>query len=59
MKRIIIVALALAVSGLVLWNHLPIEFPMIMYKVFMLFLKLFVVLALAVFAYMLTGTKKA
>jgi hypothetical protein len=57
-KRITILIGALAVSALILWHDLPIEFPLIMVKVLMLFLKLIVVLALAAFAYTFTGGKK-
>jgi hypothetical protein len=57
-KQIIILITALAVSALILWYDLPIEFPWIIFKVLMLFLKLFIVLALTVFAYVFTAGKK-
>jgi hypothetical protein len=50
--------IALAVSALILWHDLPIEFPWIIGKVVMLFVKLFVVLALTVFAFIFAGGKK-
>jgi hypothetical protein len=57
-RRIIILITALAVSVLIVWLDLPIEFPMIITKVLMLFGKLFIVLALTSFAYVFAGTKK-
>jgi len=57
-KQIIILIIALAVSALILWHDLPIEFPWIIGKVVMLFVKLFVVLALTVFAFIFAGGKK-
>ncbi|MEW6077891.1 MAG: hypothetical protein AB1724_08775 [Thermodesulfobacteriota bacterium] len=57
-KQITILAVALAASGLILWHDLPLEFPWVMLKVLMLFLKLFAVLAVAVFAYVAAGKKK-
>ena len=57
-KQIIILVGALIISALILWHDLPIEFPWIIYKVFMLFVKLFVLLALTIFAYVFAGTKK-
>ena len=57
-KQIITLVGALIVSALILWHDLPIEFPWIIYKLFMLFVKLFVVLALTIFAYIFAGGKK-
>ena len=57
-KQAIILICAIAVSALIVWHDLPIEFPGIIAKVFMLFAKLFLVIALAVFAYILAGRKK-
>jgi hypothetical protein len=57
-KQITILIIALAVSALIVWHDLPIEFPMIIAKVLMLFVKLFVVLALTSFAYIFAGGKK-
>ena len=45
-------------SALIVWHDLPIEFPGIILKVFVLFLKLFAVFALAIFAYLFAGGKK-
>jgi hypothetical protein len=57
-KRITILITALAVSVLILWHDLPIEFPMIIFKVLMLFVKLFGVLALTGFAYVFADEKR-
>jgi hypothetical protein len=57
-KQIIILIVAFAVSALIVWHDLPIEFPGIIVKVLMLFVKLSVVLALTIFAYMFAGGKK-
>jgi len=57
-KQIIILIGALIVSALIVWHDLPIEFPGIMGKVVMLFVKLSVVLAVTIFAYIFTGGKK-
>ena len=57
-KQIMILISALIVSALIVWHDLPIEFPEIMFKVVMLFVKLFIVLALASFAYIFAGGKK-
>lgn len=57
-KQIVILICALAVSALILWHDLPIEFPGIIGKVLMLFVKMSVVLALAIFAYIFAGGKK-
>ncbi|MCU0600912.1 MAG: hypothetical protein MUE70_16820 [Desulfobacterales bacterium] len=57
-KQTAILICGLAASALILWHDLPVEFPWISFKVFMLFLKLFAVLALAVFAYVFAAGKK-
>ena len=57
-KRIIILISALIVSALIVWHDLPIEFPGTMGKVLMLFVKLSVVVALTIFAYIFSGGKK-
>ena len=57
-KRIIILIIAFIASALIVWHDLPIEFPGIIFKVFMLFLKLFAVLALTIFACLVAGGKK-
>ena len=57
-QQIIILIGALIVSALILWNDLPIEFPGIMGKVLMLFVKLSIILAVTIFAYIFAGGKK-
>ncbi len=57
-KQIIILIGALIVSALIVWHDLPIEFPGIMGKVLLLFVKLSVVLAVTIFAYIFAGGKK-
>ena len=57
-KQIIILISAIAVLALIVWHDLPIEFPGIMGKVLMLFVKLSVVLAVTIFAYIFAGGKK-
>lgn len=58
-KRIIILISAFIVSALIVWHDLPIEFPGIVGKILMLFVKLSVVLALTIFAYIFAGGKKS
>lgn len=57
-KQIIILISALAVSVLIVWHDLPIEFPGIIIKVLILFAKLTGVLFLAALAYIFAGGKK-
>ena len=57
-KRIIILISAVIVLAVIVWHDLPIEFPGIIFKVFLLFLKLFFVVALTIFAYLFVGGKK-
>ncbi|MCU0576723.1 MAG: hypothetical protein MUD15_07875 [Desulfobacterota bacterium] len=57
-KQILVMISACIVSALIVWHDLPIEFPMMIFKGLMLFLKLFTVLALTTFAYILAGPKK-
>jgi hypothetical protein len=60
--QILILVGALVLSALILWHDLPIDFPWIIYKVVMLFLKLAAVWAVAivgcVFAARTKGTGK-
>ena len=56
-KQIIILIIALVLCALIVWNALPIEFPWLVVKMLKLFLKLFAVLALAVFAYIYAGRR--
>ncbi|HZV81538.1 MAG TPA: hypothetical protein VFF53_05145 [Geobacteraceae bacterium] len=58
-KQIIILIGACVVSALIVWHDLPIEFPGIIGKVLMLFLKLSVILALTIFGYMFAAGKKS
>ena len=57
-KQILILAGAVVISALVLWHDLPIEFPGIVVKALLLFLKISVIIALAIFGYMFAGRKK-
>ncbi len=57
-KQIIILLGAIIISSLILWHDLPIEFPGVISKMLMLFLKLSVVAAVTIFAYMFSGGKK-
>jgi hypothetical protein len=57
-KQIIILISAIIVSALIVFHDLPIEFPGIIFKVFMLFLKLSIVVALTIFGYIFAGGKK-
>jgi len=54
--QIMILIAALTVSTLILWHDLPITFPWMM-NVVMLFIKLSVVLAVTIFAYIFAGRK--
>ncbi|MEN6616215.1 MAG: hypothetical protein ABFD12_06630 [Syntrophorhabdus sp.] len=56
-KRIIILALALALSAFILWRDLPIQFPWVI-NMFMVFVKLFIVIIIAGIAFILAGGKK-
>ncbi len=57
-KRIIILIFGLVLSALIVWHDLPIEFPGVIGKVLMLFVKLSAVLAATIFAYVFAGGKK-
>ena len=57
-KQVIILVCAIIVLALILWHDLPIEFPGIIFKVLMLFVKLAVVVFLAIFAYIFVDRKK-
>jgi hypothetical protein len=58
-KQIAVLIVALAVIALILWRELPIEYPMVVLKIIMLFVKTFIVLALASVAYLFAGSKKS
>jgi hypothetical protein len=57
-KQTVILISAFIVSALIVWHDLPIEFPGIVFKLVMLFVKLSIVLALAGCAYIFAGGKK-
>jgi len=57
-KRIAILVIAVAVSALIVWRELPIEFPYILAKVLRIGIQLTVVLAVTVFAFIFSGGKK-
>ncbi|MGO9950635.1 MAG: hypothetical protein ACLPN1_00295 [Dissulfurispiraceae bacterium] len=57
-KQIIILIGAFIATGLILWHDLPIEFPGTIIKIFLLFMKLSIVFAIAIFAYIFAGEKK-
>ncbi len=57
-KQITILISALALSVLIVWYDLPIEFPGVITKVIMLFVKLSVLLGVTIFALIFTGGKK-
>ena len=57
-KQIIILIIAFAVLALMAWRNLPIEAPGIFIKAIVLFVKLSVIIALAIFAYILAADKK-
>ena len=57
-KRIIILVIAVAVSALIVWRELPIEFPWVLAKVLRIGIQLTVVLAVTVFAFIFADGKK-
>ncbi len=57
-KQVVVLIGTFIVSGLILWHDLPVEFPGIIVKILMLFLKLSIVVVLAIFAYIFAGGKK-
>lgn len=57
-KQIIIIIIAVVISALIIWNDLPIEFPGMILKGLMLFVKVSVVVAVAIFGYIFTADKK-
>ena len=56
--QIIILISALIVSALIVWYDFPLEFPGLIAKILLLFLKLSIVLVLTFIAYMFAGRKK-
>jgi len=59
LKQIIIMIAAVIGSALILWYDLPIEFPGVIFKVFILFVKLSLVIAVTIVVYIFAGRKKA
>jgi hypothetical protein len=57
-KRIIILISALAISALIIWHELPIEFPWIAIKLLRLGVMLAVLLAVAIYAFIFVGGKR-
>jgi hypothetical protein len=57
-KQIVIVISALALSALIVWHDLPIEFPGGIIRVLMLFVKISLIVALAIFSYIFATDKK-
>jgi len=57
-KQIIIIILAVVVSALMVWHDLPIEFPGMILRALMLFVKVSIVVAVAIFGYIFVAGKK-
>jgi len=57
LKRAVILIIALIVTALILFNDLPIQFPW-MFNMVMLYVKICVVLAVAIAAFIFVGGKK-
>ena len=57
-KQILILMIAFAISALIVWHDLPIEVPGVIVKMIMLFVKLSIVAALSIFAYIFAAGKK-
>jgi len=57
-KQIIIIVLAVVVSALMVWHDLPIEFPGMILRALMLFVKVSIVVAVAIFGYIFVAGKK-
>lgn len=57
-KQIAILIIALVITALILGYDLPLEFPMIIAKVLLLFVKISIVLALTGVAYVFAGGKE-
>ena len=58
-KQIAVLVVTAMVMAGVVWHDLPLEFPMIIIKALMLFLKVSVVVTVAVFAYLFAGREKS
>ncbi len=57
LQLLILIAAAVA-AGLIVWQDLPLEIPLVVFKALMLIVKLFLVSAIAIAAYMFAGRKK-
>ena len=57
-KQIVIVAAAVVGLALIILHDLPIEFPGVLVKMLLLFVKVFIVIGLTVAACILAGGKK-
>ncbi len=57
-KQMIILIGALIVSALIVWHDLPIEFPGVIFKIVMLFVKLSVIAVVTVLACVFAGGKE-
>lgn len=57
LQLLILIAAAVA-AGWIVWQDLPLEIPLVIFKALMLFVKLFIVLALAIAAYLFAGRMK-
>jgi hypothetical protein len=56
--QVIILIVALIGSALIVWDALPLEIPWVIFKMFMLIVKLVLVLAVTIVAYIFAGRKK-
>jgi len=56
--QLIILVAAVICSALIVWHELPLEIPWVIFKMFMLVVKLSLVLAVAAVAYIFAGRKK-
>ncbi len=57
LQLLILIAAAVA-AGWIVWQDLPLEIPLVVFKALMLVVKLFILLALAVAAYLFAGRMK-
>jgi hypothetical protein len=56
--QLFILIAAVICSALIVWHELPLEIPWVIFKMFMLIVKLFLVLAVAAVAYIFAGRMK-
>jgi len=57
-KQIAVLIIAIVVLAFILWHDIPIESPGLIVKTLMLFVKLFIVVAVAIFVYIFSADKK-